>query len=83
MMEHLFRDLYGVDAPPHWEAYSAPPNPITGNTGLNGRVLRGGEEWRGLWENVAEGEGNRETKREREGGEGNSALVVGGRRLCQ
>ena len=42
MMEHLFQDLYGVDAPAHWEAYSAPPNPITGNTGLNGRVLRGG-----------------------------------------
>ena len=30
MMKNLFHDLYGVDAPAQWEAYSAPQSPITG-----------------------------------------------------
>jgi len=85
MMENLFQDLYGVDAPAHWEAYSAPPSPITGNTGLKGGFVAGGNGG-GLWENGAEGEGKGENKREREGegtGKGNSALVLGDRLLCQ
>ena len=28
MMENLFQDLYGVDAPAHWEAYRAPRSPM-------------------------------------------------------
>ena len=41
MMENLFQDLYGVDAPAHWEAYSAPQSPITG---LKGASLQEGME---------------------------------------
>ena len=70
MMENLFQDLYGVDVPAHWEAYSAPRSPING---LKGRGLRGRREWRGLWEKVAKEEGKGETEREWEGG-GNGEL---------
>ena len=65
MMENLFHDLYGVDAPAHWEAYSAPPSPITF---LKGAFAAGGNGG-GLWEKVAKEEGKGETEREWEGGE--------------
>ena len=65
MMENLFQDLYGVDAPAHWEACSAPQSPITG---LKGGGFAAGGNGGGLWEKVAKEEGKGETEREREGG---------------
>jgi len=86
MIEHVLQGLYGVDAPAHWEAYSAPlPKP---HNWFQGGFARG--EIKRIWEKVAEGEGRGETEREREAegegkgtGNGNSALVAGNRRLCQ
>jgi len=42
MMENLFQDLYGVDAPADWEVYSAPQSG-TFNWFKGG--LRGRREW--------------------------------------
>jgi len=64
MMEHLFQDLYGVDARANWEADSATPNPTSGLKGGFTAEGNGG----GLWEKVAEGECKGETEREWEGG---------------
>ena len=86
MMENLFQDLYGVDAPAH---FSAPlPKPHNWFQGGGGFATEGGIKR--IWKKVAEGEGRKETEREREPegegkgtGNGNSALVAGNGRLCQ
>ena len=62
MMENLFQDLYDVDDPAHWEAYSAPPSPIAGCKVSSRKAGNGG-----IIEKVAEGEGKGENEREREG----------------
>ena len=43
MMDNLFQDLYGVDAPAHWETYSAPRKPYA-ITGLKGASQQEGME---------------------------------------
>jgi len=86
MMEHLFQGLYGVDAPAHWGAYSAPlPKPHNWfQWGFAAGAKNGGI----LWEEFAEGGGRGETEREREGEKGRErkrriAPIVGDRCLCQ
>jgi len=84
----LLQGLYGVDAPAHWEAYSAPlPKPHNWFQGAGGFATGGIKR---IWEKVAEREdtGEAEMEREAEGegkgmGKGNSALIAGDRRLCQ
>ena len=64
-MGNLFQDLYGVDAPAHWEAYSAPQSGTF--NWFKGGFAAGGNGG-GLWQKVAKEEGKGETEREREGG---------------
>ena len=65
MIENLFQDLYGVDAPAHGKLTALPDAPC--HNWFKGGFAAGGNG-DGLWDKVAKEEGRGETERGREGG---------------